>query len=426
LHVVWSQDADSTRGIASAIYYQCLSGGTWSSAVDVVAGDSNSALALDGLVPTASGRLALFWHDSGWLGEEHMAQADCEMPASAHAWQIHDLGIFGVREASVARDYRGTIWLAYTDYQALFCTSSTDGGINWSFPVPVAFTSAAGNVLGEPAVASDGEGRVCVAWSEQTKTWGRDWDFVGVFCAWSLDGGKTWSAPSRMADSGYAKPSLWFDPTTHDLHLSWIGTIKGGGGRFDTWTQDSGKHWLPPLAVAPPSISGHTEPVRLLRDGAGTLQAFYSGGGPKGGGIWHGTWDGANWSSPEWVSRGYGGAAEVFAVALDATGRLHVVWSNDWTNGYELWYAYADTGAPVALSQNESLPRSLPSPEGQRPTATSVPQRSASPLPNPEGEFDLPQSASPGTSVLGLLLASAASVGLVCLVLGYRLWGRRH
>ena len=171
----------------------------------------------------------------------------------------------------------------YSDDAETYFSRSTDLGVTWSVPVPVALT-AERRERGW-SLANDRAGTWMVAWGSTVApmdddTWGDD-----LFVARSTDSGASWSAPTRITESETTEfsPALATDGAgrwvlTFDSNDSGDGM---SGQEFDPWiaqSGDGGLHWstAAPLLQSTRSDTSDDRGARPSTDGAGQWLVAWS------------------------------------------------------------------------------------------------------------------------------------------------------
>src|SRR5438552_11392129 len=143
----------------------------------------------------------------------------------------------------VAKDFRdGATVRDYLD-------TTTDGGLTWleqPFPLP----NPAVPDFPDPAAFFRRDGRAYIVWTSSG-----DFQHGGLFVAWSMDKGITWSAPVAITPpAGHFDDKAWvaFDDTggAHDgaMYAAW--TRFGNAEIFAARSTDGGATWSGPAPVS--------------------------------------------------------------------------------------------------------------------------------------------------------------------------------
>lgn len=192
------------------------------------------------------------------------------------------------------------------DPRAITHILSTDGGKSWSEPVDVAFTPDPERGYSNVRLLFAPETRLFASWTE--------WDLTGngqaVWVARSLDNGRTWDPPVKLADR------LEGEYERDWTKLVWLGgdrllaTWEGGfrAYRHFMYSDDAGQTWSEPLDTFYWLI-GENGFVEFARDSADNLHFFIAQriregtiGRTGGEGLWHSTWQGEReWSDTQLV-----------------------------------------------------------------------------------------------------------------------------
>jgi hypothetical protein len=146
----------------------------------------------------------------------------------------------------VNKDYRAGTF----DY----LDTTTDGGLTWAErPFPSAGLDVTGNT--DPSVFFRPDGRAYVLWTAEV-----NWPNAGLYCAWSDDGGLTWSAPAEITPrSGHYDDKAWFafdstgGPFNGNIYAAWTrfglaeidaARSTDGGATWSAATQISYSGWI--------------------------------------------------------------------------------------------------------------------------------------------------------------------------------------
>ena len=148
------------------------------------------------------------------------------------------------REPQIAVAENGTIYIAFGAGDAVYCSVSRDGGGTFAAPVKVAETGklALGMRRG-PRIALAGKTVVISAvYGQQGK--GQD----GALFAWhSNDGGKTWGGPARVSDApGAAREGLQAMSASPDgkiVACAWLDLRAKGTQIYSSLSHDGGMTW---------------------------------------------------------------------------------------------------------------------------------------------------------------------------------------
>jgi cysteine-rich repeat protein len=188
----------------------------------------------------------------------------------------------------------------------ILASRSTNGGLTWSAPTPVAPSSADGAFDFDPVIATDEAGMWKIVWMTANR-WGSDYDLAIVS---STNAGASWTpvaplTPGTMADAtSEVYPDLAADGSGH-----WVAVWGALNGDHDVWvsrSSDGGTSWSTPayLNDNAPTDTGQDGRPNVDTDGAGTWIAAWHVESP--GGIYGNdvdvfyatsTDDGATWTS---------------------------------------------------------------------------------------------------------------------------------
>jgi BNR repeat-like domain len=227
-------------------------------------------------------------------------------------------------------------------YGEIYYRKSTDGGTNWTPSRRLTWTSE--NSAG-PVIAVDAFGGVHVAWFEYKLGYGE------IFYKKSTDGGASWLANQRLTwNSGESYgPAIAIDPYGI-IHVVWYDYTPGNEEIFYKKSEDGGMTWTPnkrltwsPTDSYNPAIASDASGNLLVaweESGSAPPSALFAGGSeiyfkksPDGGVTWTPgkrlTFTSDESSSP--------------AIAVDPSGRIHVLWSESIPGNWEEIYQKKST-----------------------------------------------------------------------------------
>jgi hypothetical protein len=330
LHVVWQ---DSTPGNYEIYYKKSTDGGvswtaskrlTWNSG-----GSDNPAIAVD-----PSGTLHVVWgqllpgnsdvfymksEDGGdtWTTTQRLSWTSGGSAGSAIAVAPTEGGLHVVWHDNTPGNYE------------IYYRGSTDGGTSWKASRRLTWTS---DDSYSPAIATDSSGTVHVVWQDRTPG---NYEF---YYKKSTDGGHTWTPSKRLTwNDGWSQyQALVVDSSDH-LHLVWDDGTPGNfeiyykkstdGG--DTWTAAQRLTWNSSYSYAP--SLGAESPTNLhlvWHDNLpGNFEVYYKKS-TDGGNTWTAS-QRLTWNS------GFSGWT---AIAVQASGNVHVVWQDDTPDNCEIYY----------------------------------------------------------------------------------------
>ncbi len=236
-------------------------------------------------------------------------------------------------------------WDAPSDYDApeyfgemSLCASSNDGGATWSAAtkLPSAVPRGASSKKVFAATRPDGRIRLTTVWNLKVND--ESW---AVMSSLSEDGGATWSAPIRIADSGYKAVLCYLLGPADGAHLilGWFTNADVDTKTLRTSSSnDGGATWSAPSdSTFPSSGAGGAPAVSMSANGTRLVAAWFQlmPRNPT----WHGasiepyavlsSWSrdgGVTWSTPACLSSpSEHGPIPRLAISADGT-HLTVVW----------------------------------------------------------------------------------------------------
>jgi hypothetical protein len=163
--------------------------------------------------------------------------------------------------------------------RGIYYTSSDDSGVTWSEATQVFDAARAGWVAADnPRLAVDVWGLMHVVWTRASLS--PDTPSLGVYYAFSSDGGSSWSDPLLAAEGVWTLPDVITDGFG-GVHLFWS-QASGAGSWWHQWSaatsaapnleRDDRTTWS--RATLIPGFSDIDGPVAILSDGALGLQVI--------------------------------------------------------------------------------------------------------------------------------------------------------
>lgn len=149
------------------------------------------------------------------------------------------LGIFYQDDHQMQVDSQGNIDLVWDDSSSgVMFSRSVDGGITFTPPTRI---SDAQGVW--PKIAVDSTGNINVAWDQASRT-------GGFLFSRSTDGGATFSPPRTIGSGASSNPEIGTD-SSGDIDMVWQepGRIAAGKGLVFSQSIDQGQDFLPPILV---------------------------------------------------------------------------------------------------------------------------------------------------------------------------------
>ncbi len=288
------------------------------------------------------------------------------------------------REVSITTDGRGR-WVAVwssTDSLAnriggdsdLLIARSSDGGATWTHPMPLN-TNAIGDAAFDtsPEVVADGSGRWVAVWSSGAPRGGPFGPDRDILCAYSTDGGATWSDPAPLnSNAASDRNSDWSPRLASDGRGHWVAVWTSADSLEDAIgvdrdvlvarSSDGGETWsqAAPLNRSAPRDAREDSSPAIATDGRGSWVVTWHAWGALGYGdgsdadivaSYSGD-DGDTWTRP--VPINPNSRSDVVddllpAVATDRTGHWVIAWQGfypfaDVTHSRALWRVVASAG----------------------------------------------------------------------------------
>jgi BNR repeat-like domain len=237
------------------------------------------------------------------------------------------------------------VWQDDTTYNyEIYFKKSTDGGTTWSASKRLTENSGWSS---DPAIAANSGGTIHVVWDDTTP------GNTEIFYRLSSDGGATWGASKRLTWNFGASLSPAIGLGANDtVHVAWIDHTAGNPELYYRNSVDGGTTWNKVKRLTRTKY-GASDPV-LVTDSGGAVHIvwfeYIEGGNDE---IFYvrSTDGGATWSAVKrltWTS----GWSEYPAMALGLNKTLHVIWEDDVSGNYELYYKKStDGGASWSAAQ---------------------------------------------------------------------------
>ncbi len=225
--------------------------------------------------------------------------------------------------AAIAVDASGKIHVVWQDATTgnfeIYYKKSPDGGVTWTTGQRLTFTSGSS---GSPAIAVDTSLNLHVVWQDDTS------GNYEIYHKKSTDGGLAWTTSKRLTwtSGGSEHPAIGVG-SSGNLHVVWSDNSPGNDEIFYAKSKDKGANWaanqrltwtsggskIPAIGV---DSSGNPHVV-WRDDTPGNFELYYKSS-PDGGATWA-TNKRLTWNS---------GTSNEPVIAVDASGHLHVVWTD--------------------------------------------------------------------------------------------------
>ncbi len=288
LHVFFSYVALDENGYPlpeypynTILYTYSDDGVQWSEPVDIFIPDVPKrwqGAGIDVAIDSVGNIHLVFGGGPNGGGALKYAKAHVSVASNAQSWQEPKSGDWGmsVTKAAILVDQTDKVHIVYSSRPGdVYYRYSVDHGNTWSPDSRISDIDPNRSVPDDVAIAVDTRGRIHVAWSENEMPGG--YPPLGVFYAYSDDGGQTWNTPKRIGDQYASRPAIAVRKP-NEVHLVW-GSSAQDKGRYAAASFDGGESWTEPQQVGVPgSVGGDTgltvNPEQLVVDSAGTLHWF--------------------------------------------------------------------------------------------------------------------------------------------------------
>ena len=408
LHLFWGlAQAPNVQNPAGGdiLFYNQKVGDSWSVPVDILSGQE---IQTPSVTVDKNNTLHLVW--LGTNRQMYYSQAPVEQAAHVRGWTPALPIAAAFDQPHILADASGRLHIVYSAASAdgINYITSEDGGAHWSFPQHVSGSLSAYSGTSMPRIAVTGDGTLHVVWTEYRLPSG--WPPTGVFYARSVDQGQTWTRAAMIMGEGYDQINIAAQ-NNRTIHVVWNASVDIGG-RFHRVSRDGGKTWSDPFQL---TGEGGTEGLpQIALDGSGRLHLVVSYSGCA----WHFTWEDNTWSEPVCTRDGDTQVINLFptqgldieepTMTISAGNQIHVVF---WNNRERLWYTSARlssarrvTAVPL-YTRTPVLPTLTPTARPTR-TATTAP-------PLLPGQDTIIPSANPAHNLFASLIPALALVGIV-------------
>jgi hypothetical protein len=295
----------------------------------------------------------------------------------------------------------------FNENRGIYLVHSQSSGTTWMTPTLIFDAAAAGwSNIDKPQLALDASGDILhAAWMRPIPAGG-----VGpqaIYYARSIDQGRTWSSPVKVAEGNVDWPRLAV-PAAGQVFLAWNATENIEPANQSTpfkvsgqFSPDGGQRWSPALDI--PGFERASGPIALAVGGAGQMYLVATGQGSGQEAILlDARWNGQAWEMHELLPLGQPATAGNAAVAAanPAKGQLMTVLKIHTLDqpGADRT-SFRSTWREVELGQTAPLPTFTPAPTAMAtPRLTSTPQ--PTPRPTIKANANLPSTVSGGSNPL--------------------------
>ncbi len=365
----------------------------WTPPVDIILSPMAGAPVISGAFFDKTGIIHLvFFAGNEQYGAFFYTKAPANQADLSPAWSKPEIigdNSLGIGSAFTGDDH-GNLFLVYggkTDGIGLYGTVSTDGGSSWSNPALITLMEDTTYLPNGTQLAVDPQGNLHAVWSEV--------DPIGidqvVYYARLDSNHLHWSQPYALArrDPGDYK-AAWPSIISYDRSLMVIYQDSNPATRYMRRSFDGGNTWTAPVRLWP--HVGEYRWADLLVDSSNTLHVIL---GNRNGecchGMWHGVWQGDQWSDLEPIVIGPKTLQFDPSAPKSIIVQGNVLLATWWTdtgggprNG--VWYSYTVLDAPELplqpLSQNrpKAAMQAVPMLVTEAPTFTPVPTPTPIPI----------------------------------------------
>lgn len=295
----------------------------------------------DSLVPALAldpgGVIHVVWHDNS-SGHFEILYSRSSDGGATFTLAIAISGAGEAQVPAVASDRDGVIYVAWEGETAgnwdIFFSRSTDGGATYAPPVNLSANPGDSKL---PAIAAHGKGEVYVAWQDSTGP-GRQ-----ILFRRSTDGGKGFDSSRPLAPHavGTRAPAIGVE-AIGSVVVVWQGTVKGTLGIVFARSTDGGRTFSAPRLLVP-GVRERQAPAVATADGeiylvwrdrvAGRWEIFFAR-----------SIDGGQTFTPALNVSRTPGLANAPAIAANGRRRIAVAWQDDRTGTPQIFVARSTDG----------------------------------------------------------------------------------
>ncbi len=212
---------------------------------------------------------------------------------------------------------------------------SSNGGISWTTSQRLTWNSGFSTY---PSVAVDSSGNPHVVWEDSTP------GNYEVYYKKSSNGGAVWTAGQKLTstsgDSGI--PAVAVD-SSGNLHVVWTEETSGNAEIYYKKSSNGGTSWTTGQRLT--WTSGYSTDPSVAVDSSGNLHVVWTDDTSGHDEIYYkkGSNGGAIWTAGQKLTS-TSGASEIPSIAVDSSGDLHLVWGDDTPGNYEIYYKKGSNG----------------------------------------------------------------------------------
>ncbi len=257
-----------------------------------------------------------------------------------------DNGTTNQREPAITATSSGTVYVAWRDYRGsdadIMIAWSNDSGATWTDPNVRVNTDTGGASQQCPDLTVDASGNVYVVWGDDR---GGDWD---IYFAKSINGGVNWTDPNIRVVTGLGAGTDVYPriavSLTGAIHVAWEDYRLGDPDIRYANSTDGGMSWTnPSMQINIDSLNRPQARPSIVVGDAGLVvvvwQDHRNGNADvyltdsMDGGT---TWNSMNVRVNSDATTRHQGEPDI---AIDSAGVLHVVWHDQRSGNYDIYYS---------------------------------------------------------------------------------------
>lgn len=227
--------------------------------------------------------------------------------------------------------------------EEIYYKKSANGGITWSPPVRLTWTSTSSM---NPYIAVDSS-TVHVVWNEFLE--GTEYGNSELMYKQSTDGGATWSAPKRLTYSaGQSLVHSIVTDSSNIIHVAYADSSPGNNEIFYKQSVDGGTTFSAPKRITWNPGSSETPKMAVTSDN--NIHMFWSNFSSSISDVFykHSTNNGSTWSVPKRLTWTANNTCYLTAAADSKIG-LYIAWDEGATSNHEIYFKNSTNGGTAWL-----------------------------------------------------------------------------
>ena len=239
----------------------------------------------------------------------------------------------------IAIDTSGNMHVVWTDFSsrsAEFLYSHWNG-VEWSEPTNTGllevWVTHDPSITLIPAMVIDASANIHMVWQDFPLTGNHE-----IF--YSRWNSTDWSTPVNISNTAGRStfPAISVD-TSGKLHVIWADLSPGQSELL--YNQWDGEHWSKPVTISTNFGEQDSSVSAIAVDASGNPHVVWTDNNQGQFEIFYSRWNGTGWSNAVNISNN-AGESHIPAIAVDASGHPHVIWNDDTHGNYDIFYSRWD------------------------------------------------------------------------------------